>query len=103
MHPHRPTTNSTSRSAHPCWSFPPQHTSTTQAALAHALGHESKELRRTAGTNIGVVVAVGGLAQWPELIALLVQCLEGSSVPHMLGGLDTLYKVHRAHMCGMRR
>ena len=71
-----------------------------QAALAHALGHESKELRRTAGTNIGVVVAVSGLTHWPELVTLLVQCLEGGSVPHVLGGLDTLYKVSDCNVLG---
>lgn len=62
-------------------------------ALLHAIGHPRKEIRHTVGTTIGTVVAASGLASWPELVAVMGQCLESNDRAQLEGALDALYKV----------
>ena len=64
----------------------------TQLALLHAISNPSKPLRHVVGTNIAVVVVAGGLADWPELLVQMVQCLESSDANALEGALDALYK-----------
>ena len=45
------------------------------------------------GTSIAVIVGLGGLSSWPELVAACVQSLEGSDTNALEGSLDALYKV----------
>ena len=64
-----------------------------QLALLHAIGNPSKPLRHTVGTNVAVIVGVGGLPTWPELLSAIVQCLESNDPDSLEGALDALYKV----------
>lgn len=65
-----------------------------QVALLHAIRSPSKPLRHVVGTNVAVIVGVGGLPTWPELLMSFVQCLESSDPDALEGALDALYKVH---------
>lgn len=67
-----------------------------QLALLHAIGNPSKPLRHTVGTNVAVIVGVGGLPTWPELLSAFVQCLESNDPNSLEGALDALYKVWAA-------
>ena len=70
-----------------------------QVALLHAIRSPSKPLRHVVGTNVAVIVGVGGLPTWPELLMSFVQCLESSDPNALEGALDALYKVGAAkHM-----
>ena len=62
-------------------------------ALLHAIRSPSKPLRHVVGTNVAVIVGVGGLPTWPELLMSFVQCLESSDPNALEGALDALYKV----------
>lgn len=64
-----------------------------QLALLHAIGNPSKPLRHTVGTNVAVIVGVGGLPTWPELLSAIVACLESDDPDSLEGALDALYKV----------
>ena len=64
-----------------------------QVALLHAIRSPSKPLRHVVGTNVAVIVGVGGLPTWPELLMSFVQCLESSDPNALEGALDALYKV----------
>ena len=66
---------------------------TLQLALLHAIGNPSKPLRHTVGTNVAVIVGVGGLPTWPELLSAIATCLESSDPNALEGALDALYKV----------
>ena len=72
-----------------------------QVALLHAIRSPSKPLRHVVGTNVAVIVGVGGLPTWPELLMSFVQCLESSDPNALEGALDALYKVCIAswHLC----
>ena len=63
-----------------------------QVALLHAIGNPSKPLRHTVGTNVAVIVGVGGLPTWPELLSAIVRCLESNDKNSLEGALDALYK-----------
>ena len=67
-----------------------------QVALLHAIRSPSKPLRHVVGTNVAVIVGVGGLPTWPELLMSFVQCLESSDPNALEGALDALYKVGAA-------
>ncbi len=56
------------------------------------LAHPQRVLRQTVGTNIAAIVEAGGLAGWPELIGLLMQCLTSQDPAATDGALDTLFK-----------
>lgn len=62
-------------------------------ALLHAIGNPSKPLRHTVGTNVAVIVGVGGLPTWPELLSAIVACLESDDPDSLEGALDALYKI----------
>lgn len=64
-----------------------------QLALLHAIGNPSKPLRHTVGTNVAVIVGVGGLPTWPELLSAMATCLESNDPDALEGALDALYKV----------
>ena len=63
-----------------------------QSALLHAIANPSKPLRQTAGTSVAVIVGVGGLQSWPDLLATLLTCLDSNDRNLLEGGLDALYK-----------
>ncbi len=42
---------------------------------------------------MAVIVGVGGLQNWPELIATFTTCLESNDKNSLEGALDALYKV----------
>ena len=65
----------------------------TQAALLQAIASPSRPLRQTAGTSVAVIVALGGLQDWPELLPAFLTCLESSQPALLEGALDALYKV----------
>jgi hypothetical protein len=79
-------TPSMQESKHAC------HTRCMQAALVPMLAHRERALRHTAGSNISCVVVASGLGTWPQLVAVLQQCLVSSDPAALDGGLDTLYK-----------
>lgn len=58
----------------------------------HAMASPSKPLRQTGGTSVAVIVGVGGLQNWPELIQSLTTSLESNDRNSLEGGLDALYK-----------
>lgn len=64
-----------------------------QIALLHAIRSPSKPLRHVVGTNVAVIVGVGGMPTWPELLMSIVQCLESNDPNALEGALDALYKV----------
>lgn len=64
-----------------------------QLSLLHCISNPSKALRQTVGTSIAVIVSLGTLKTWPELITACVHGLEGSDVNALEGSLDALYKV----------
>ena len=64
-----------------------------QVVLLHTIGNPSKPLRQTGGTSVAVIVGVGGLQNWPELIAAFTTCLESNDKHSLEGALDALYKV----------
>lgn len=65
--------------------------------LLHAIGNPSKPLRQTGGTSVAVIVGVGGLQNWPELIAAFTTSLESNDKNSLEGALDALYKVSFLH------
>ena len=79
-----------------------------QIALLHAIRSPSKPLRHVVGTNVAVIVGVGGMPTWPELLMSIVQCLESNDPNALEGALDALYKVrilcltsfHRKYLLG---
>lgn len=50
-------------------------------------------MRHVVGTNVAVIVGVGGMPTWPELLMSIVQCLESNDPNALEGALDALYKV----------
>lgn len=70
-----------------------------QLSLLHCIRNPSKPLRQTVGTSIAVIVSLGTLKTWPELISACVQSLEGSDLNALEGSLDALYKVSTINAC----
>ena len=65
-----------------------------QSALLQALASPAKPVRTTAGTATAALVAAGGLAGWPELLATLAASLDARAPPAArAGALDALAKV----------
>lgn len=75
-----------------CWCFD------LQLSLLHCIRNPSKALRQTVGTSIAVIVGLGTLTTWPELVPACVQGLEGSDINALEGSLDALFKVS-THDC----
>ena len=70
-----------------------------QVALLHAINNPSKPLRQTVGTSVAVIVGVGGLQNWPELLGTFTACLDSGDKNSLEGALDALYKVSAAETC----
>lgn len=65
-----------------------------KSELLPCLGAADRHIRSTVGTIISVVVQLGGVLGWPELLQALVNCLDSNDVNHMEGAMDALSKVY---------
>lgn len=73
--------------------MPPAYQQYVKSELLPCLGAADKHIRSTAGTIISVVVQIGGILGWPELLQALVNCLDSNDLNHMEGAMDALSKV----------
>lgn len=64
-----------------------------KSELLPCLGAEDRHIRSTVGTIISVLVQIGGISGWPELLQALVNCLDSNNQNHMEGAMDALSKV----------
>lgn len=64
-----------------------------KSQLIPCLGAADKSIRSTVGTVISVVVQLGKIHGWPELLQALVQCLDSNDSNHMEGAMDAIYKI----------
>ncbi|EXB24033.1 hypothetical protein L484_006064 [Morus notabilis] len=64
-----------------------------KSELLPCLGAADRHIRSTAGTIISVVVQLGGISGWPELLQALVSCLDSNDLNHMEGAMDALSKI----------
>ncbi|GLT75276.1 hypothetical protein SLA2020_470120 [Shorea laevis] len=64
-----------------------------KSELLPCLGAADRHIRSTVGTIITVVVQLGGILGWPELLQALVACLDGGDLNHMDGAMDALFKI----------
>ncbi|KAL0043428.1 hypothetical protein WJX79_004487 [Trebouxia sp. C0005] len=73
--------------------LPEEYRHYVKLSLLHCIRNPSKALRQTVGTSIAVIVGLGSLKTWPELVPACVQGLEGSDINALEGCLDALYKI----------
>ncbi|KAJ7978654.1 transportin 1 [Quillaja saponaria] len=64
-----------------------------KSELLPCLGAADRHIRSTVGTIISVVVQLGGVLGWPELLQALVNCLNSNDLNHMEGAMDALSKI----------
>ncbi|XP_038692603.1 transportin-1-like isoform X2 [Tripterygium wilfordii] len=64
-----------------------------KSELLPCLGAADRHIRSTVGTIVSVVVQLGGILGWPELLQALVNCLDNSDLNHMEGAMDALSKI----------
>ncbi|XP_057500476.1 transportin-1-like [Actinidia eriantha] len=64
-----------------------------KSELLPCLGAADRHIRSTAGTIISVLVQIGGVVGWPELLQTLVKCLDSNELNHMEGAMDALSKI----------
>nr|GEU83293.1 transportin-1 isoform X1 [Tanacetum cinerariifolium] len=64
-----------------------------KAELLPCLGAADRQIRSTSGTIISVLVQLGGVLGWPELLHSLVKCLDSNDLTHMEGAMDALSKI----------
>ncbi|XP_022948093.1 transportin-1-like [Cucurbita moschata] len=64
-----------------------------KSELLPCMGAADRHIRSTVGTIISVVVQLGGVLGWPELLQALVKCLDSSDQNHMEGAMDALSKI----------
>ncbi|XP_065865576.1 transportin-1-like [Euphorbia lathyris] len=64
-----------------------------KSELLPCLGAADRHIRSTVGTIVSVVVQIGGISGWPELLQALVNCLDSNDQNHMEGAMDALSKV----------
>lgn len=64
-----------------------------KSELLPCLGAADRHIRSTVGTIISVIVQLGGIQGWPELLQALVSCLDSNDLNHMEGAMDALSKV----------
>ncbi|XP_044508458.1 transportin-1-like [Mangifera indica] len=64
-----------------------------KSELLPCLGAADRRIRSTVGTIISVVVQLGGISVWPELLQALVNCLDSNDINHMEGAMDALSKI----------
>ena len=63
-----------------------------KSELLPCLGAQDRQIRSTTGTIISVLVQLGGVASWPELLNTLVKCLDSNDLNLMEGAMDALSK-----------
>ncbi|KAJ6739285.1 TRANSPORTIN 1 ISOFORM 1 [Salix koriyanagi] len=61
--------------------------------IRQAAGAADRHLRSTAGTIISVIVQLGGISGWPELLQAVITCLDSNDLNHMEGAMDALSKI----------
>ncbi|XVE67197.1 hypothetical protein DITRI_Ditri08aG0140800 [Diplodiscus trichospermus] len=71
----------------------PAHLQYIKSELLPCLGAADKHIRSTVGTIVTVVVQLGGILGWPELLQALVNCLDSNDLNHMEGAMDALSKI----------
>ncbi|XP_023533244.1 transportin-1-like [Cucurbita pepo subsp. pepo] len=64
-----------------------------KSELLPCMGAADRHIRSTVGTIISVVVQLGGVLGWPELLQALVKCLDSTDQNHMEGAMDALSKI----------
>ncbi|ONK73217.1 uncharacterized protein A4U43_C04F28570 [Asparagus officinalis] len=64
-----------------------------KSELLLCLGAADRTIRSTVGTVISVVVQLGKVFGWPELLQALVHCLDSNDLNHMEGAMDAIYKI----------
>ncbi|KAM1233884.1 hypothetical protein ACFX13_003615 [Malus domestica] len=74
-------------------SMAPTYQQYIKSELLPCLGVADRHIRCTVGTIISVVVQLGGILGWPELLQALVSCLDTNDLNHMEGAMDTLSKI----------
>ena len=74
-------------------SMAPENQQYIKSEVLPCLGAADRHIRSTVGTIISVVVQLGGILGWPELLQALVNCLDSNDVNHMEGAMDALSKV----------
>lgn len=74
-------------------SLSPTYQQYIKSELLPCLGAADKTIRSTVGTVISVVVQLGRVQSWPELLQALAHCLDSNDLNHMEGAMDALYKV----------
>lgn len=75
-------------------SMDPAYQQYIKSELLPCLGAADRHIRSTVGTIISVVIQLGGILGWPELLQALVTCLDSNDVNHMEGAMDALSKVN---------
>ncbi|XP_073106539.1 transportin-1 isoform X2 [Elaeis guineensis] len=73
-------------------SLSPSHQQYIKSELLPCLGATDRTIRFTAGTVISVLVLLGRLIGWPELLQALVRCLDSNDLNHMEGAMDAICK-----------
>ncbi|XP_072964721.1 transportin-1-like isoform X1 [Typha angustifolia] len=64
-----------------------------KSELLSCLGATDKTIRSTVGTVISVILQLGRVFGWPELLQALVLCLDSNDLNHMEGAIDAIYKI----------
>ncbi|GAV77247.1 HEAT domain-containing protein/IBN_N domain-containing protein/HEAT_EZ domain-containing protein [Cephalotus follicularis] len=64
-----------------------------KSELLPSLGAADRHIRLTVGSIVSVVVQLGGVLGWPELLQALVNFLESNELNHMEGAMDALSKI----------
>ncbi|KAJ4829550.1 Transportin-1 [Turnera subulata] len=64
-----------------------------KSELLPCLGAADRNIRSTVGTIVSVVVQLGGIHGWPELLQALITCLDSNDLNHMEGAMDALSKI----------
>uniref|UniRef100_A0A2P2MHP7 Transportin-1 n=2 Tax=Rhizophora mucronata TaxID=61149 RepID=A0A2P2MHP7_RHIMU len=64
-----------------------------KSELLPCLGAADRHIRSTVGTIVSVIVQLGGILGWPELLQALVTCLDSNDTNHMEGAMDALSKI----------
>lgn len=74
-------------------SMSPSNQQYIKSELLPCLGAADRHIRSTVGTIVSVVVQLGGIAGWLELLQALVTCLDSNDINHMEGAMDALSKI----------
>ncbi|XP_057974190.1 transportin-1 [Malania oleifera] len=74
-------------------SMSPAYQQYIKSELLPYIGASDKHIRSTVGTIISVIVQLGGVFGWPELLQTLVNCLDSNELNHMEGAMDALSKI----------